>query len=160
MLTSGVANAATEPVTAFVEFIAPITLTENTPLSFGRLSTLMVGTDTVTINTDDTYTQNAPTNVAGGIQTAADLTVTATAGQAIDIEIQNVSTPAGVYTLGSWTCRYASGADGACNPGAPMGIPAGSVVASTNIEIGATLTAAAVVAGVQNGSFDVVVLYQ
>ena len=109
-LAGGSVYATTENVVAEVEFIAPITLTENATLSFGRLSTLMVGGDTVTINTDDSYTQNLATNVAGGVQQAADLTVTATAGQAIDIEIQNVSVPAGVYTLGGWTCRYDGGA--------------------------------------------------
>lgn len=159
-LAGGSVYATTENVVAEVEFIAPITLTENATLSFGRLSTLMVGGDTVTINTDDSYTQNQPTNVAGGVQQAADLTVTATAGQAIDIEIQNVSVPGGVYTLGGWTCRYAGGADGVCDPGTPMPIAGGTVVGSSTIEVGATLTAGAVVAGVQNGSFDVVVLYQ
>lgn len=150
------ANAANpESVTAEVEFVAPITITENNALQYGLLDVNMANAETVVVGTDDSVT-DAGSNVLGGTQAAADLTVAATAAQSITILVDNVSSGSG-YALGTFLCSYDGGADTACDGG---GMSATSV-ASAVLEIGATLTGdGTATVGAANGSFDVTVSYQ
>ena len=143
--------AATENVNAEVQFVSPVSITENNPLQFGLLDAGLANLETVVIATDDSVTDSA-SNVLGGTQAAADLTVSATAGQSINISISSIVNGTG-YALGSFTCDYNGNGSGACG--------AETSVASGTLEIGATLTGDGLaVAGTANGSFDVVVDYQ
>ena len=109
---TGAANP--EPVTVDMNFLDPVTITENNPLQFGLLDVTMSNNRKVTIAPDGTVTDQF-NNVLGGTQAAANLTVTATASQAITILVDNVSTANG-YSLGSWMCNYNNaGSDSGCD---------------------------------------------
>lgn len=155
LFATAAAAANPETVTAEAEFVAPITLVENNALQFGLLDVNLANLETVVIGTNDAVT-DAAGRVLGGSQAAADLTVSATASQAITILVDTVSSGTG-YSLGSFLCRYNAGADGACDG---AGLSATSV-ASAVLEIGATMTGDGLAAaGVANGSFNVTVTYQ
>lgn len=151
----GAMAANPESVNAEVEFVSPITITENNALQYGLLDVNMANAETVVIGTDDSVT-DAGSNVMGGSQAAADLTVAATAAQSITILVDSVSSGSG-YALGTFLCSYNGGTDTACDGG---GMSATSV-ASAVLEIGATLTGDGLASvGVANGSFNVTVSYQ
>jgi hypothetical protein len=152
-----IADAANpESVTVDMNFVAPITITENNPLQFGLLDVNMANNQTVTIAPDNTVT-DTQNNVLGGTQAAANLTVTATASQSITILVDNVSTATG-YVLQTWQCNYNSaGSDSACDG---SGYTETSV-ASATLLIGATLKGnGSAVVGTDNSTFDVTVTYQ
>jgi hypothetical protein len=154
-LSSPAAASNPESVVAEAEFVAPITITENNPLQFGLLDVNLANSETIVVGTDDAVTDSAA-RVLGGSQAAADLTVTATASQAITILVDNVTSGTG-YGLDAFLCSYGGGADAACDG---AGLSATSV-ASATLEVGATMTGdGTAVAGVANGSFDVTVAYQ
>jgi hypothetical protein len=152
-----VADAANpESVTVDMNFLDPITITENNPLQFGLLDVAMANNQTVTVAPDDSVT-DTQNNVLGGTQAAADLTVTATVSQSITILVDNVSTATG-YVLQNWTCNYdAAGSDSACDG---SGYTETSV-ASATLLIGVTLKGnGSAVVGTDNSTFDVTVTYQ
>lgn len=152
--TSGFA-ANPEPVTAEVEFVDPITVTEVNALQFGMLDKNLADLETVVIAPDGTVT-DAGGNVQGGTQAAADLTVTSTASQSISILVDNIVNGTG-YALSSFMCTYNGGTSTACD-GAGM---SATSVASATLLVGATLTGDGLAAaGAANGSFDVTVTYQ
>jgi hypothetical protein len=152
--TSMNAFAATENVTAEVEFVAPITLVETNALQFGLLSTAAVNTDVVAINSASSVTDTSSL-VLGGSQSAAAITVTAAASSTIDIVVSNIVNGTG-YALGTFVCNYNGTGETGCS--SSMSVTA---AASASLLIGATLTADGNdVAGAANGSFDVVVTYQ
>ena len=144
-----------ESVVVEAEFVAPITLTENNPLQFGLLDVNLALSETVVIGTNDVPV-DAGSNILGGAQAAADLTVGATATEAITILVSNIVSGTG-YSLGSFMCRYNGGVDAACDgAGASQ-----TSVATAALEIGATMTGDGLaVVGLANGSFDVTVSYQ
>lgn len=154
MSSAGAANP--ESVTAEVEFVDPITITENNALQFGLLDQNMADLETVVIATSGSVT-DAGSNVQGGTQAAANLTVASTASQGITILVDNVVNGTG-YALGTFMCDYnTAAASGACDG---SGLSATSA-ASATLLIGATLTGDGLsVAGAANGSFDVTVTYQ
>lgn len=152
-----IADAANpESVTVDMNFVAPITITENNSLQFGLLDVNMAINQTVTVAPDGTVT-DPQGNVLGGTQAAADLTVTATASHSISILVDNVSTATG-YVLQTWMCNYNSaGSDSACDAGGYTE----TSVASATLTIGATLKGnGSAVAGTDNSTFDVTVTYQ
>ncbi len=149
------ASAAVENVVAEAEWVIPVSIVENNALQFGLLDVGMANLETIVIGTDDAYT-DAGSNVLGGPQAAADLTVTATAGHTITILVDTV-VDGSAYALATFLCSYDGGADTACDGG---GYTATSV-ASGVIEIGATMTGnGTAVAGVDNGSFNLTINYQ
>ena len=116
-----------------------------------------LNTEVVAIDTADAVT-DTNTNVVGGTQEAAEVTVTATAGSAINILIDTVVDGAG-YALSGFVCKYDVGVEAACDSN--LAIAGGSVVSSGPLLIGASLTAdGTAVAGAANGSFVVNVDYQ
>ncbi len=145
-----------EPVTVEVEFVDPITIVENNALQFGLLDVNLGGAEVVIIAPDGGLT-DAGSNVLGGTQAAADLTVAAQAGLPINILVDNISANTG-YTLATFICDYDGGADLACDG---TGLNVASSVASAALRVGVTLsgTGGALV-GTFNGSFDVTVIYQ
>jgi hypothetical protein len=156
-LASGANAANPEPVTAEVTFATAITIVENNPLQIGVLDVAMAVNDTVTINTDDTWSESA-SNVIGGTQAAADLTISATASTPITILADNVQN-ATYYTLGTWLCSYAGGADNACD-GTGYNVTS-HASGSAAVEVGVTLTAlGGALAGNDDATFDITVTYQ
>lgn len=152
-----VADAANpESVTVDMNFLAPVTITENNALQFGLLDVNMGNNETVTIAPDGTVT-DTKSNVFGGTQAAANLTVTATASESITILVDNVSSASG-YVLQNWMCNYDSaGSDSACDG---SGYTETSV-ASATLLIGVTLKAnGTATVGTDNSTFDVTVSYQ
>jgi hypothetical protein len=144
-----------EPVMVEVEFVEPITITEMNALQFGLVDTNIATGDIVTIATDGTVTADTGSRLLGGLQNAAALTVTATAGAAINILVDNVSSAAG-YTLGGFQCEYNGVITGACE-GAGLTT---SAAGTAPLTIGATLTGVTgAPVGSANGSFDVTVAY-
>jgi hypothetical protein len=139
-----------------MNFLDPVTITEVNPLRFGLLDVNMANTETIIIapNSTVTDTQN---NILGGTQGAANLTVTATASQAITILVDNVSTANG-YSLGTWMCNYnGAGADTGCDG---SGYSETSATSATLL-VGVTLTAdGTATVGTDNSTFDVTVSYQ
>jgi len=152
-----VSRAAVENVVAEVTFADLITLAEQNPLQFGVLDEALALAETVIISPDAPPTvTDAGSNILGGTQAAADITVTATASQTLSIQVSNITNNTG-YTLGSFTCSYNDLANTACQaaPYTPTSI------ASATLLVGATLTGDGnAVPGTVNGSFDVTVTYQ
>ena len=158
MLVTGADAANPEPVTVGMDFVDPITITENNPLQFGLLDVAMANLETVIITPGGGVT-DASGNVVGGTQAAADLTITATESQPITISVGNVSAATN-YALGTWMCNYdGAGSDSACFGGYSETTPAASTTAT--LLIGVTLTGnGAAVAGNDDSTFDVTVTYQ
>jgi hypothetical protein len=158
LMLATAASAAPENVLAEVTFATAITIVENNPMQIGVLDVAMAVSDTVTINTDDSFSESA-SNVIGGTQAAADLTITATESQPITISVGNVSAATN-YALGTWMCNYdGAGSDSACFGGYSETTPAASTTAT--LLIGVTLTGnGAAVAGNDDSTFDVTVTYQ
>ncbi len=155
MLTTGANAANPENVAAEVTFVAAITVTEVTPLQFGLLDVGLLGSETITIAPDDTVTGDTG-RVLGGSQLAADLTIGATAGVTINIDVATVSTGTG-YTLATWMCEYDVQVSTACD-GAGLNVTS---VATGALRVGVTLSGdGTAVAGNQDGVFDVTVAYQ
>ncbi len=149
------ASAAVENVPAEVEFVVPVSIVENNALQFGLLDVAFANLETIIIGTDDFLT-DAGSNVLGGAQAAADLTVTASAGQTITILVDTVVNGTG-DALATFLCSYDNGADTACDG---AGYTATSV-ASGVIEVGATMTGDGLaVAGNADGSFNITINYQ
>lgn len=148
-------SATPEPVVVSVTFVDAITITEVNPLDFGLLDATMANAETVVIDTADVVT-DANTNVVGGTQEAAEVTITATAGVAVTVLVNNVSNGT-YYTLGTFVCTYNGGAESACDGGGQSN----TSVASATVLVGATLTrnATAMVAGADDGSFDINMTY-
>ena len=145
-----------EPVTAEVEFIAPVTITETNALQYGLLDVNLANTEPVVIapngNVTDTFNR-----VAGGTQAAAALTVSG-AAQPITIVVDTIL-PGPGYGLGTFMCNYNGGADTLC--GAPASLLGTGVVLGATLLVGATLTGdGTAAAGPADGSFNVTVTYQ
>ena len=156
LMLATVAYAANpETVTVDVEFVAPITIATVNSLSFGLLDVNLAVAETIVIAPNDAVT-DAAGRVLGGTQEAAEVTVTATTAKTITILVDTIVNNTG-YTLGTFICKYDTGADTACDG---AGYTATSV-ATGPLLVGATLTYAATpAAGVVNGSFNVTVSYQ
>ncbi len=147
-----------EPVTVDMNFLDPLTITENNPLQFGLLDVAMRNNERIVIAPDSSSSvTDSKNNILGGTQAAASVTVTATASHAITILVDNVSNANG-YSLGNWTCNYNNAAsDSGCDG---SGYTETSVTSATLL-IGATLTAnGTATVGTDNSSFDVTVSYQ
>ena len=143
-----------EPVVVQVTFVDPITITEVNALQFGLLDQNLAVSETVVIIPGGGFTDSA-SRVLGGTQAAANLTVTATALQAITIDVTEVTEGAG-YTLGTYVCNYDGGTDTACEGGY-----AETSVASATLLVGVTLTGdGSAVPGAADGSINVTVSYQ
>ena len=157
LMIASIADAANpEQVPVEVEFVSPITITQDSELKFGLLDVNLAGGETVVIAPDGSVT-DASSRVVGGTQVAADLTVTATAAKSITILVDNVSAATG-YTLGTWMCNYeGAGADSACD-GAGY---SATTVAIATLKVGVTLMGnGSAVVGVDNSTFDVTITYQ
>ncbi len=148
-----VANPVTVPVQ--VSFVDPIAISETNALQFGSLDQNLADSETVTVAPDSTVTDPAD-RVEGGPQAAASLTIAATPGQAITIQVESVAPGAG-YSLTDFSCNYNSGADASCDGSGYSETSA----ASGTLNVGATLTGdGTATAGDADGSFDVTVTYQ
>lgn len=157
MFTTGANAANPEPVVVEVTWIAPISLTPNVALKFGLLDVGTAASDTVTINTDDTYSELVANTVVGGTQAAADLTITVAASTPITILADNHQ-GATYYTLDTWMCSYDGLADVPCD--VPYNLTS-KAASSGVLEIGATLHALAGITAITDDStFDVTVTYQ
>ena len=156
MLVTGADAANPEPVTVGMDFVDPITITENASLRFGLLDQAL-NTETIIIATNDGVSGTGTALILGGTQAAADLTVTASASQSITILVDAIFPGAG-YGLGTFMCKYGTGGtDTACDGSGYSETSA----ASATLLIGATLTGDnTAVAGAANGSFNVTVAYQ
>ena len=156
MVTTG-ASATTEPVTAEVEFVAAILISETNALQFGLLDTAIGNTETVVIAPDGTVTDTF-LNVQGGTQAAATFDVTAVNLKGITIRVANVVTPGGSgYALGTWRCDFVAAGEGDCltgiNPTAGAGVE--------EVRVGVTLTGDGTSpSGIKNSTFDLIVIYQ
>ncbi len=142
-----------ESVSVNVTFVDTVAIDEVNPLSFGLLDANMLNAETVVISPDDTLT-DAQNNRLGGTAEAAEVTVTASAGQAITISIDNISSGTH-YTLANPTCKYDTQSAGACTSQSQTSVATGALL------IGMTLTrnSTSMTTGVDNGSFDVNVTY-
>ena len=156
LMLATVADAANpEQVPVAVEFVDPITITENNALQYGLLDQNLNGGEMVIIAPDGAVT-DAFSRVVGGTQAAADLTVDATAARSITILVDNITNNTG-YTLGTFMCNY----DGAASDSACDGAGYGeTTIGSATLLVGATLTGDGnAIVGVFNGNFDVTVTY-
>ena len=148
------ASAAVENVDAEAEFVVPVSIVENFALRYGLLDVNLANLETIVIGTDDALT-DAASRVVGGVQAAADLTITASAGYSITITVGTIVSGTG-YALTTFMCSYNSEADTACD-GAGY---AATSVASGSMEVGATMTGdGTAIAGNADGSFNITVNY-
>jgi len=148
------ASADVENVPAEVEFVVPVSIAVNNALQFGLLDAAFADGETIVIATNDGVT-DAGSNVLGGAQAAADLTITASAGFAILILVDTIVNGTG-YALDTFFCSYDNGTDTACDG---VGQTTTSV-ASGVLEVGATMTGDGnAVAGNADGSFNITINY-
>ena len=157
MLATGANAVNPEPVEVKVEFVAPISITELTNLSFGLVDVNLANLDTITIAPDGALSESTP-RIVGGTQNAATFDTQAAASKLITILISNISPNTG-YTLGTWQCDYnLVGADGDCGAGMTETTVGG---ANVKVRVGVTLLGNGLAgAGVFDGSFDLVITYQ
>ncbi len=154
-LPAGLRAANPETVAVRVTFVEPISISEANALQFGSLDQNLADLESVTVAPDSTVTDPA-NRVEGGPQAAASLTVTATPGQAITIQVDSVDPGAG-YSLSDFSCNYNSGPAAPCDGSGYSEISA----SSGTLNVGATLTGdGTATAGAADGSFDVTVTYQ
>ncbi len=156
------ANAANpEPVPVRVEWIAPAAIAENAVMNFGLLDVAAAGGVTVTINTDDSFSESTANTVVGGIQAAAQVTITVADTTPITILVDSIGAGAH-YTLSAFMCSYQSAAAVACSASAyDVTSTATSSTTGDIVEIGATLlTAGGASAVTDDTTFDVTVTYQ
>ncbi len=147
------ANPVTVPVR--VTFVDPIAINQVNPLEFGSVDQNLATSESVTVAPDSTVTDPAG-RVEAGPQAAATMTITATPGRAITIQVDSVDPGAG-YSLSDFSCNYNSGPAAACDGSGYSEISA----SSGTLNVGATLTGdGTATAGTANGSFDVTVTYQ
>jgi hypothetical protein len=160
LMLATVANAANpEPVPVQVEWVAPVAIVENAPLSFGWLATGTPASETVTINTDDTFSESTAGTVIGGTQTAAQVTITVADSTPITILVDSIGSGT-YYTLGTFLCSYEGAGGVACDSDYDVTSSATSSGGDV-IEIGATLTVVGTPAvGTDDTTFDVTVTYQ
>jgi len=152
LFTTSVDAANPETVSVDVTFVAAITIVEDSALLFGLIDEAL-NTETITIATNDDLT-DGDGMVIGGLQRAADLTITATLGVSMNITIGGI-TPNTGYTLATFMCDYELGTITACEGGYTV-----TSVATGALRVGVTLTGNNLaVPGVANGSFTVTVSY-
>ena len=152
---AGLVAANPETIPVRVSFVDPIAINEVNALEFGSLDQNLASSESVSIAPDSTVTDPA-NRVEGGPQAAASLTITATPGRAITIQVGSVASGAG-YSLTGFSCNYDSGTDAACDGSGYSETSA----ASGTLNVGATLTGdGTATAGAADGSFDVTVTYQ
>ncbi len=155
MLVTGADAFNPEPVTVTMDFIDPITITENGSLRYGIIDQAL-NLETIIIAPDSSVSGTGTGLILGGTQAPADLTVTASASQSITILVDAIFPGAG-YTLTTFMCKYGSGSDTACDGSGYSETSAASVT----LLIGATLTGDnTAVPGAADGSFNVTVAYQ
>ncbi len=152
------AYAAKEAVTAEVEFAVPVSIAPVNQLQFGVLDVGLLSTESITIAPDGTVTGDIA-RITGGVQAAANLLITATAGQTVSILVDNVIEAGVGYTLGTFMCNYDGAVgDTACES---PGYTDSGVGGTATLLIGATLTGtvAGASVGTFDGSFDVTIIY-
>ena len=156
LMPASIADAANpEPVTVDMQFQDPITITENNPIQFGLLDLNMAIDERVRVRPNGS-TQDNDNNILGGTQAPADVTVGAQASQSITISVVNV-VDGNYYDLIRFRCRYnGATSDGNCNAGYTE-----TSVASATLLIGCDVRGnGSATVGVDNGSFDITVVYQ
>ena len=157
LLPANIVDAANpEPVTVDMDFIDPISITENDPIRFGLLDVTAASGNRVRVDADGTVIDNSNI-ILGGTQAPADLTVTASPGQSINILVDNISTANG-YSLARWRCIYNNAAsDTRCDNNGYTE----TTVASATLKIGVRLDAnGSAVLGADNSTFDVTITYE
>ena len=158
MLAIGANAANPEPVPVEVEWVAPIGILTNINLQFGLLDVAMAAAQTVTINTNDSYSESTANTVVGGTQLAATVTITVADTTPITIVADN-HLGATYYTLDTWVCNYNLTADAPCVALTPYDVTASGT--SADVKIGATLTVVGTPTTItDNTTFDVTVSYQ
>ena len=149
------AHADTFSQSATVEFVSPITVTENTQLNFGTVETGAGAGTTLILDTAGAITGTASANYISGAA-AGDFSVNAQ-GSTISIEVNNFG--ANTVTLSTPTCSY----DGAGAAGCDTTIT-GLATDGTDktLLIGATLTLAGSegAGSTYSPTFDIVVNYE
>lgn len=155
VLAARLAAADTVTVPVQVTFVDPVTITEVSALTFGSLDKNLTDLERVTIAPDNTVADPAG-RVEGGTQAAASMTIKASPGQRITIQVDAVDPGAG-YSLSDFRCSYNAGSDTPCE-GAGF---SETTAAAGTLFVGATLTAdGTTAAGPADGSLDVTVVYQ
>jgi hypothetical protein len=144
-----------EPVTAEVQFIAPVAIAATNALQYGLLDVNLANLEEVIIAPNGNVT-DLSVRVAGGTQAAAALTVSGVA-LPITIVVDTIASGAG-YSLDNFMCNYDGGVDTAC--GAP-GFAGTAVVTGAPLLVGARLLGDGTAGpGPADGSFNVTVTYQ
>jgi hypothetical protein len=160
-LTIGANATNPEQVAVEVTWIAPIVVAEVGSLRFGLLDVGMAENDTVTINTDGTYSESVANTVVGGTQAQAQLTITVANSTAISILVDTIGSGT-YYTIGSFECSYELAPDVTCDSAYPVTSSADSTNGDT-LDIGAVLLKNSTVpalAGADDTTFDVTVIFQ
>jgi hypothetical protein len=151
-------QADTQSVTVNVTFVVPVSITKSADMSFGLIDEIL-NLEVITLDTADGISGTGSALQFGLAAEAADLRVTADAGDGITISIGSIVNGTG-YALSAFTCKWAGLAEASC--ATPLNIAGGNVDGSAQILlIGATLSGDnAAVVGAANGSFVATVVYQ
>ncbi len=146
-------------VVAEVAFVAPIDITQTNPLRYGLLNVAMPALDIITVPAVGPAFDPG-SNIVGGAQNAALLSVSSTVSQPINILVNNPLSGGGAYSLATFMCDYDGGGAAACDGAGGLDTTSGAA-SPANLLIGATLTGAGGAApGSFFGSFDVTITYQ
>ena len=159
LMLATAAYATVEQVPVEVTWIAPISVASTQAMQFGLLDVNTVAAETVTILTDNTYTESTPDTVIGGTQLSAVLTITVANLTNISIIADN-HLGATYYTLDTWMCNYEGAGATACDVAYDLQSSATSISGDTLV-MGATLHALASITAITDDStYDVTVTYQ
>lgn len=153
-LASGAALAATQSVTANIDFDTALALTKNQDIEFGIVKAAQSGT--YTISTAGVVTPTSGGEVIGGTPQAADITIEGSATQTIDITANNYAAENGV-TPSAATCSYDGGAEAACTTFSNQAAPDTGTTLLVGVQVVADGTQTA--SETATPTFDIVVTY-
>ena len=114
LILTGMACAATQSFTAFIQFLEPLSLTSAVNPDLGKWATGTSGRDFV-LNTDSSVGGTNAADYLGGA-TASTVTVVGSAVNAIDIVANNFVANGGV-AINNIPCKYGAAAETTCGGG-------------------------------------------
>jgi len=152
LLFSADAMAATQSVTANINFDTPLTITKNNDINFGTVTTTP---DTYTISTAGSVTAAGSGQFLRGTPTAGNITIAGSTTQTIAISVGSYVASSHV-TLSNPTCSYNGAAVAACTG---SGLTAPGTGKTLLLGIDATVGAGATAGTPETPSYTVTIIY-
>ena len=152
------ASAATQSVSAGVNFISPLAISNVVNANFGSVTAGVASTKYVLDTSGNVTVASGPGIVVTGAKNAASFTISGSSTQTINISAGSYTANGGV-TPSAATCKYGAGTAAACTAAAFS--TAAAPAAGTTLAMGLTITTTGNETGgtTANPSFTMTVVY-